>query len=66
MSLPPTSPSATGTPSGLAAPDRNVLRSELIRARKALDPAEWERHSAAGQRRNTNLRKSGKEKAEKH
>lgn len=51
MSLPPTSPSATGTPSGLAAPDRNVLRSELIRARKALDPAEWERHSAAVQRR---------------
>lgn len=50
MSLPPTSPSATGTPSGLAAPDRNVLRSELIRARKALDPAEWERHSAAVQR----------------
>ena len=43
MSLPPTSPSATGTPSGLAVPDRNVLRSELIRARKALDPAEWER-----------------------
>lgn len=51
MSLPPTSPSATGTPSGLAVPDRNVLRSELIRARKALDPAEWERHSAAVQRR---------------
>ena len=51
MSLPPTSPPATGTPSGLAAPDRNVLRSELIRARKALDPAEWERHSAAVQRR---------------
>ena len=51
MSLPPTSPSARGTPSGLAAPDRNVLRSELIRARKALDPAEWERHSAAVQRR---------------
>ena len=51
MSLPPTSPSATGTPSGLAAPDRNVLRSELIRARKALDPAEWESHSAAVQRR---------------
>ena len=51
MSLPPTSPSATGTPSGLAVPDRNVLRSELIRARKALDSAEWERHSAAVQRR---------------
>ena len=51
MSLPPTSPSATGTPSGLAATDRNVLRSKLIRARKALDPAEWERHSAAVQRR---------------
>ena len=51
MSLPPTSPSATGTPSGLAVPERNVLRSELIRARKALDPAEWERHSAAVQRR---------------
>ena len=51
MSLPPTSPSATGTPSGHAVPDRNVLRSELIRARKALDPAEWERHSAAVQRR---------------
>ena len=51
MSLPPTSPSATGKPSGLAAPDRNVLRSELIRARKALAPAEWERHSAAVQRR---------------
>ena len=51
MSLPPTSPSATGTPSGHAVPERNVLRSKLIRARKALDPAEWERHSAAVQRR---------------
>ena len=51
MSLPPTSPSATGTPSGHAVPDRNVLRSKLIRARKALDPAEWESHSAAVQRR---------------
>lgn len=46
MSLPPTSPSVTGTPSGHAVPDRNVLRSELIRARKALAPADWERHSA--------------------
>ena len=51
MSLPPTSPSATGTPSGHAVPDRNVLRSKLIRARKALDPAEGESHSAAVQRR---------------
>ena len=51
MSLPPTSPSVTGTPSGHAVPDRNVLRSELIRARKALAPADWERHSAAVQRR---------------
>ena len=51
MSLPPTSPSVTGTPSGHAVTDRNVLRSELIRARKALAPADWERHSAAVQRR---------------
>ena len=34
-----------------AVTDRNVLRSELIRARKALAPADWERHSAAVQRR---------------
>ena len=47
----PTSPSVTGTPSGHAVPERNVLRSKLIRARKALDPAEWESHSAAVQRR---------------
>ena len=51
MSLPPTSPSAAGMPSGHAVTDRNVLRSELIRARKALAPADWERHSAAVQRR---------------
>ena len=51
MPLPPTSLSAAGMPSGHAAPDRNALRSELMRARKALAPAEWERHSAAVQRR---------------
>lgn len=51
MSLPPTAPSGPGTPTGHAFPDRNVLRSELIRARKALDPADWERHSTAVQQR---------------
>ncbi len=51
MSLPPPSPARTGTPAGHAFPDRNVLRSELIGARKALDPADWERQSAAVQRR---------------
>lgn len=51
MSLPPTAPSGSGTPTGHAFPDRNGLRSGLMRARKALDPAAWERHSAAVQRR---------------
>ena len=51
MSLPSISPSGPGTPAGHTSTDRNALRSELIRARKALDPVDWERHSAAVQRR---------------
>lgn len=51
MSLPSTVPSGPGTPTGHAFPDRKGLRSELMRARKALKPADCERHSAAVQQR---------------